>query len=261
MTGTKKIMPLAALVLVLVAATVAVKLIFFPSIKDAWFQFSARKLSQVPGGLVIVRPTHFPKSLHKGIIMTGVKGTRWMLGRNVSLQQLMAAAYNYNPARVALPPDAPTNNFDFLVTTPSKPDEHLRMAIRKKTGFLAHPETRGTDVLVLKVVDSGLPGLTVSDAGEKQNVRFENRKINFTHMPLTAITGGLEQMLNTPVVDKLGLTNFYDYSMVLNEQTQRQMRNGTMSRDAVDKILAAWGLGLQADTASVQMLVVKKADD
>ncbi len=263
MAGNKKIVLFGALVFVLVltGATVALKLIFFPSIKDAWFQLSAQKLRNVPGGLVIVRPTHFPKSLHKGVIVTGVKGVPWVLGRNTSLQQLMATAYNFNLARVVLPPDAPTNNFDFLVTTPSKHDEHLRQAVRQKIGYVAHPETRGMDVLALKIVDASLPGLTISDPSEKQNVRFENRRINLTHMPLMVITGELEQMLNTPVVDKLGLTNFYDYSMVWNEQTQRQMRNGTMTREAADKILAAWGLGLQADTASIPVLLVEKTTD
>jgi uncharacterized protein (TIGR03435 family) len=259
MTGQKFIL-LGALALVLVAA-LSSKLIFFPTVKAAWFQFSAQKLRQVPGGLVIVRPTCFPKSLHKGVIMTGVKETFWMLGRNVPLQQLMATAYDFNPARVVLPPDAPTNNFDFLVTTPSSPDEHLRLAVRKKIGYVAHPETRTVDVLALKVVDARLPGLTVSDASERQNVRFENRKINFTHMHLTALTGDLERMIQTPVVDKLGLTNFYDYSLDWNEQIQRQMRNGTLTREAADKILAGWGIGLETDTAPTQMLVVEKAAD
>ena len=68
-------------------------------------------------------------------------------------------------------------------------------------------------------------------------------------MPLMAITGELERMINTPVVDKLGLTNFYDYSLDWNEQTQRQMRNGTMTREVANKFLAAWGIGLEADTA------------
>jgi uncharacterized protein (TIGR03435 family) len=263
MAGKKKTIVLVAVVFVLVltGATVALKLIYFPSVKDAWFQLSAQKLKDVPGGLVIVRPTHFPQSFHKGVIMTGVKGTRWVLGRNVSLQQLMATACNFNPARVVLPPDAPTNHFDFLVTTPSNQDEHLRQAVRQKIGCVAHLETRTMDVLALKIVDARLPGLTVSDASEKQKVRFENRKINFTHMPLTVVTGELERMLNTPVVDTLGLTNLYDYSMVWNEQTQRQMRIGTMTRETADKILAAWGLGLQADTASITVLLVEKTTD
>ena len=96
--------------------------------------------------------------MHKGVIVTGVKGAPWVLGRNTSLQQLMATAYDFNPARVVLPPDAPTNNFDFLVTTPSKPDEHLRQAVRQKIGYVAHPETRTMDVLALKIVDASLPG-------------------------------------------------------------------------------------------------------
>jgi uncharacterized protein (TIGR03435 family) len=117
------------------------------------------------------------------------------------------------------------------------------------------------DVLALKVVDARLPGLTVSDAGERQNVRFENRKISFSHMQLMALTGDLERMIQTPVVDKLGLTNFYDYSLDWNEQTQRQMRNGTLTREVANKFLAGWGIRLEADTAPIQALVVEKAVD
>jgi uncharacterized protein (TIGR03435 family) len=257
MTRTKKIVLVIALILVLVAAA-AVKFIFFPAVQDAWFQLSTQKLRLLPAGLVIVRPTHFAKSHLKGVTETSVKGALWMLGRNATLQQLMAAANNYSATRVALPPDAPTNNFDFLVTMPSRAQEHLQLAIQKKFGWVAHPETRETDALVLKVLDTNLPGLTVSGPEEKQHVNFQNRKIIFTHMPVSVATGGLEQMLNTPVVDKTGLVDFYDYSMALDEQTQRQMRNETLTRDAANKFLGAWGLGLEPGTATIQMLVVEK---
>jgi uncharacterized protein (TIGR03435 family) len=260
MTGTKKILIAGGVILFLIAAAVAVKLIYFPAAKNEWFQLNAQKLRQVPGGLAIVRPTHFPKSLHIGIIGVNVKGARWLLGRNVSLQQLMATAYDYNTARVELPPEAPTNNFDFLVTMPAKPDEYLQEAVRKKFGYVAQPETLEADVLALKVVDETLPGLKVSDDSEKQNVVFRNRAIDFTHMRLTILSGALEQMLGTPVVDKLGLTNFYDFSMPWDEQTQRQMRSHTMTRDAASRLIAPWGIALQPASASIQMLMVKESD-
>jgi uncharacterized protein (TIGR03435 family) len=260
MTGTKKILIAGGVILFLIAVVVAVKLIYFPAAKNEWFQLNAQKLRQAPGGLVIVRPTHFPKSLHKGIIGVNTKGGRWLLGRNVSLQQLMATACDYNVARVEVPPEMPTNNFDFLVTMPAKPDEWLQAAIRKNFGYVAHPETLDADVLALKVVDENLPGLKVSDDSEKQNVVFRNRQIDFTHMRLTILSGALEQMLGAPVVDKMGLTNFYDFSMPWDEQTQRQMRNHTMTRDAASRLISPWGIALQPANAPIQMLMVQKSD-
>jgi uncharacterized protein (TIGR03435 family) len=258
MTRTKTIVLVVAVLLI--AAVVAVKMIFFPSVKDIWFQTNGQRLRQSPQGMVIVRPTHFPKSPTNGMTFANVKGKRRMAGRNVTFQQLMAMAYNYNPGRVYLPPSAPKNNFDFLVTALSAPEEHLRAAIQKKTGYTANVEARDTDVLSLKIEDPDSSGLKVSDAGEKDDVSPKNGRLYFTHQHLSVVTDGLEQMLKTPVVDKTGLTNFYDFSLAWDPQTQRQIQSGTIDADTGKKILGEWGLALEPDTASIEMLVVKKAN-
>ena len=122
MTKTKTMVLVSVLVLVLVAAVVAVKMIFFPSINDKFFQVRNNAvLRQASPGLVIVRPTHFPKPPTNGIAAEVVKGSPWIVGRNVTFQQLVAEAYNYNPGRISLPVGLPKNNFDFLVTVPKDP--------------------------------------------------------------------------------------------------------------------------------------------
>ena len=257
MTRTKTI-TLAVVAVLLIASAVAVKMIFFPSVREEWFQTSGQRLRQVPEGFVVVRPTHFPKSPTNGMAYAN-GGKRWIVGRNVTFQQLMAIAYSYNPGRIELPPTAPKNNFDFLVTAPSGPEEHLRTAIQKKTGYTASVETRDTDVLALKVKDANSPGLKVS-VGGKDDTSYKNGRLYFTHQRLTVVTEGLEQMLKTPVVDKTGLTNFYDFSLVWDGQMQRRIQSGTLDSDTGGKILAEWGLGLEPDTASIEMLVVKKAN-
>jgi uncharacterized protein (TIGR03435 family) len=259
MTRTKTI-ALVSIAVLLIAAVVTVKMIFFPSVKDTWFQTNGQKLRQVPAGIVVVRPTHFPKSPTNGRASANVKGKGWLVGRNVSFQQLMATAYSYNPGRIVLPPSAPKNNFDFLVTALSEPNEHLQLAIRKKTGYTASVETRDTDVLALKVEDANSPGLKVSGDGEKEDGSVKNGRLYFTHMKLNVVTDGMESMLKTPVVDKTGLTNFYDFSLAWDPQTRRQIQNGTLDPDTGKKILDGWGLGLEPDTASIEMLVVKKVN-
>lgn len=114
-------------------------------------------------------------------------------------------------------------------------------------------------MLALKIKNGALPGLAVSDASAKPNVSFNKGKFSFTHMRPGMLTGGLEQMLKTPVVDQTDLANFYDFSLAMNLKTQRQLQNDTTARDAVEKILAGWGLGLEPDNQSVEMLVVKSA--
>jgi uncharacterized protein (TIGR03435 family) len=261
MNRTTKIILTSAAAVLLIAAAVAVKLAFFPSVNDAWFQINQQKLRRVPKNLVVVRPTHFPdspaKSSPPGMTQVRVNQAWWMVGRNVSLQQLMAAAYSYNPGRIALPPNAPKHNFDFLVTVPTSPQERLQAAIKRKLGYTAQKEMRDTDVLALKVQDPNSPGLTVS-SGTRGGVSQKNGRLYFTHQRLTVVTDGLEGMLKTPVVDETGLTNFYDFSLVWDPQTAKQIQSGTLDSETGKKILAEWGLGLEPDTASIEMLVVKK---
>jgi uncharacterized protein (TIGR03435 family) len=261
MTKTKTMVLGSVLVLVLMAAVVAVKMIFFPSVNDKFFQINSARLQHVPPGLAVVRPTHFPDSPKKssppGMMQTSVKGTTWMVGRNVTFQQLIATAYSYNPGRIALPSDAPKGNFDFLVTVPKDPQARLQSAIRRKLGYAAQVETRDTDVLALKVEDPNSPGLKVSTAAQG-NISPRNGRLYLTHMRLSNLGSLLEQILKLPVVDKTGLTNFYDFSLIWDAHTAQQIQNGTLDNETGRKILAEWGLGLEPDTASIEMLVVKK---
>ena len=120
-------------------------------------------------------------------------------------------------------------------------------------------ETRDADVLALKVEDPNSPGLKIADAGEKENVMPKNGRLYFTHMRLNVVTDGMERMFKTPMVDNTGLTNFYDFSLVWDPQTQRQISSGTLDPETGKEILDEWGLGLGPSTASIEMLVVKKA--
>ena len=217
MSRTSKILLACAAALVVVGA-VAVKWIFFPSIKETYFTMNDRSLQQAPAGLVVVRPTHFAKSPRTGIMSASatVSGKRiWrIMGRDVTFKELMAVAYGQSQGRVTLPPGAPPGNFDFLVTVPDSQLPRLQTAIRKKLGYVAQQEIREADVLAMKIKDASLPGLTVSAAGTKPNADFKNGKLFFSHMRLQVVTGGLEQMLKSPVVDKTDLTNLYDFSTI-----------------------------------------------
>jgi len=250
------------LVLVLVAAVIAVKMIFFPSVSDKYFQTNAARLRQAPANVVIVRPTHFANSAKKSSPQNqfgnaSIKGAQWMVGINVTFQNLIATAYSYNPGRVALPPNPPKDSYDFLVTVPKDPQARLQTAIRRKLGYTAQVETIDTPVFALKVEDPNSPGLKVSTA-RSDSLAEKNGRLYFTHQRLTTITDGLEGLVKMPVVDKTGLTNYYDFSLVWDTQTAQQIQNGTLDQATGQKILAEWGLGLEPDTASLEMLVVKK---
>lgn len=256
-----------AVALALIIA-IAVKLIFFPTVKDVYFQMTQTSLKRVPAGIVVIRPTHFATSANrKGVIYAQTRGAQGsgdgvmrIMGRNVSLSAIIAAAWSEPKARIQLPLGAPTNNFDFLVTVAKDPQEHLKAAIRSKFGYTAQKESQDTDVLALKIENPNLPGLTVSGPDEKQDGGVTNGRLYLTHMSLKILLQPFEQMLGTPVVDETGLTNSYNFSLEWNPHVQASFRKASTARPALDKILTAWGLGLESDTAPVEMLVVKKAE-
>lgn len=168
---TKSIVLIIALVFV-VALAVAIRMIYYPSVKDAYFAMDQRSLEQAPGGLVVIRPTHFSLSVfRRGVVYTRDgktgNGASRLMGRDVSLRDIIAVAWQEDIARVVMPAGAPTNNFDFIVTV-GEPKKQLQKAIRSTFGYTADRETRETEVLAMKVEDPALPGLTVSADGEKE---------------------------------------------------------------------------------------------
>jgi uncharacterized protein (TIGR03435 family) len=246
------------LTLMLVAAAVAVKMIFFPPVDDKFFQVrNSAVLQHAPPGLVIVRPTHFPKPPTNGMTSASVKGALWMVGRNMAFQNLMAVAYGTDLGHIVLPPNPPQGNFDFLVTVSNDPEARLQAAIKKKLGYTAQKETRDTDVFALKVADPNSPGLKVSTATQ-QDISPKDGRMFLTHLQMTTLANLLGGVLKVPVVDKTALTNFYDFSLVWDPPTQQKIEGGTLDKETGGKILAEWGLGLEPDTASIEMLVVKK---
>lgn len=258
----KKTIILIMAVLGVLAVAVAIKLFYFPSAKDAYFAMDQRSLRQVPSGLVVIRPTHFSLSVfRRGVVSVPAGGNHGgsarIMGRDVSLRDIIAVAWQEDAGRVLMPAGAPTNNFDFIVTV-SEPRKQLQKAIRKTFGYTVDKETMETDVLALKVEDPALPGMAVSSDGEKENVHFKAGRLYVTHMRLKELTGGFEQILKTPVVDETGLTNCYDFSLAWNTEFLRQLEREESARPAVDKLLSDWGLGLEPDTASLPMLVVKR---
>ncbi|HUC86587.1 MAG TPA: TIGR03435 family protein [Candidatus Acidoferrales bacterium] len=261
MTATKSKLAAGALALALIAAAVAVKMVFYPSVKDEYFTLNQRSLRDVPFGLVVLRPTHFPKSARTGVMWGSEprpgKPVRRVMGRNVSLQELFATAYGKNADRVLLPPDAPKTNFDFLVTAAGDQQQRLQTAIRRRLGLVAKTEMREAEVLALTVNDPNLPRLTVSDAKAGQKVDFNNGKLQFTHIGIQDLMRGLEQVLKVPVVDKTSLTNYYDFSVAWGPQMQRQLQNDATATAAVKKILDDLGLALESDHDQTEMLVVK----
>ena len=259
MAWTKtKTMVVGVVILAAITLAMVVKWRFFPSIKDEYFKSDYRQFQKVPGNLLVIRPTHFSLP-SKGTFFSSYtrspsgQNVVRLMGRNVPLEQVIAMAYQCSLSRIVPPPTKPKGNFDFLVTMPDPSQERFRAAIQKKLGYTAHWEMRDTDVLLLETRTPDTPGLKVSTA-EKGNISFKNGKYEFTHMRLETITGFLEYTLKQPMLDRTGLTNFYDFSVELGWSGP-----GGPDQKTTEKILDGLGLKLEPGNESMQMLVVEKA--
>lgn len=249
---------LAGVALVAVAAAAVVIANPFASVKDSYFYPDTDRLHTVPANLVIVRPTHFPHEDAKIRHYHVDDSLARTVGRNASFRDMMAEAYDCPPAKIVLPPDAPTGGFDFLVTTDKNVRDHLRAAIKKNLNYTAQRETQDTDAWVLTVNDPSLPGMTVSDENEKDGYALKDGQVRILHQQMSDMAQGLAQGLGKPVLDATGLTNYYDYSVVWNDQIQKGMDKGTWSLPGARKVLATLGLGLEATNAPIDMYVVSR---
>jgi len=249
--------------LLIVAVAIAVKLWFFPAVKDDYFAFDLRGLRSARPGLIVVRPTHFPFLKRKGILRAEAPSSTdhhlWLMGRNVPLRDVMAAGYNFDPVRIVMPPNTFTGRFDYLMTGTAKQSAEFQAMIRRKLGYVAEKKSGNTDVLALKIANPALPGLTISRANEIPGIHLQKEKLHFSQIRLQTLIEIFGPFLELPAVDKTD-TNRYTFTIDWNSKTDQSYEEGTMTRAQVEQILGTLGLKFEPDTAPMEMLVVKKAD-
>ena len=252
--------------LLTVAVVAVVKMLFFPSIKDAYFAMDDRSLQHVPAGMIVVRPTHFAFLRQKGILRVaaphGTNNDLWVMGRNVPLRDVMAVGYDWDQSRIVLPPDTSTRRFDFLMTGTSNQLTRFQTTIRSKLGYSGEVESMDADVLALKIANPALPGLTISGADEKRGVNFNTRKekLYFRKLPLSVLINVFGRFFETPIVDKTGQTNLYSFTIDWDSKTGQSFEERTMTHEKVEQIIGVLGLKLEPDKSQQKMLVVKKAN-
>lgn len=247
MNRPKRIAMVSALVL-LIAAAFVIKAIFFPSMKDAYFAMNDQSLLQAPANIVVVRATHYSflrrnSGINEAWLPNHQKEWRSM-GRNVSLRRMISEAYDQDPLRVVLPADAPTNNFDFLLTVPTNQEAQLQASIRETLGFTAHKETRVTNILALEIKSPDLPGLKIS-VSSNSSIPWGR----LVHYRVGFVAWQLGRRLEQPVNNETGLTNYYDFDWDFTPH----------DRATLDKMLAHLGLGLESKIEPVEVLVVEKS--
>ncbi len=208
---------------------------------------------------LMVRTTRFPNKLgHARWSFWGERSETSpveAIGLNTSFESLIGAAYCFGTTRTIFPPELPHTNFDFLATLPNLPAKKLQAEVEKVTGFVAHPEMRETDVLLLKVKNTNAPGLRPGTVGRSGGVNggYYYRE---TNQPISSFRAYLESnILKKPVIDETGLTNQYD----LNLEWGPMEWGGINDRRLEQAMIEQLGLELVPARQRIEMLVVELA--
>ena len=255
-TKTKTFVALG--LLLALGAGYVVKAAYFPDVDDRLFQLDYNRLQKAPRNIFVVRPTQHGESKRTGFMTGSVHSDEGKykpryVGRNVTVRQMLAAAYLCQESRMVFPDSMPTNRYDVLNTLETEPAEHFQKKIKSKFGYTASWQNRDTDILLLKVAVPDSPGLRAS-TNDQSNSKLVSGRLCFTHMPVGQISWMVERALNKPVLDRTGLTGFYDYSLPWGWP-----RLNGLDPDKVHDALTSLGLKLEDDNESMQMMVVEKA--
>jgi uncharacterized protein (TIGR03435 family) len=251
----------AAALLAISTATVAVKTIYFPAIKDVYFQPNYSHLQSLPRGLFVLRPTHFNTPTNgldysaEDSSPSGEHVTLFM-GRHRSFEQVINKAYGGSPAYTVYPADLPKGNFDYLCTIlDSRAGEHLQTAIKRKLGYTASWQQRDTDVFLLQVKTADPPSLKASNPANRPSVRPNSRdQLIFQNWPSSGLAYEIERTANVPVVDKTGLAGTFDFTL---DCSQADLAGRDWN--TVNRALGELGLELVPTNMPMNVLVVEKA--
>jgi uncharacterized protein (TIGR03435 family) len=249
----------ASVLLAAETATVTVKEIQHRRTQDWQLgAMSTQTLLRAPRETVILPTKSAQRSPQNG---TG--GMTWMgdgraLGINRPVKSILQMAYGAGSLyRLVLNTDLPAEKYDFLSNLPTGSREALQLALKKKFGVVGRFETRDTDVLLLKVKRSPAPGLrpsTSSDVGGSSG----GGQISITGQSLSLnLVPNLEEIFETPVIDRTGLTGRYDAKL-----KWREPRSGHPNLDELKQaLLDQLGLELVPSREPIEVLVVERAKD
>jgi uncharacterized protein (TIGR03435 family) len=128
-----------------------------------------------------------------------------------------------------------------------------------------HTETREMEVLAL-VAGKTAPKLEASKDDEKTAfIPGERGQIIFQKMPIAGLVNTMANILHTPVVDRTGLTGFFNFKLDPNQFAVQDGTDGTASQDSRgDLIITAvreqLGFRLEKQRASLEITIIDHAE-
>ena len=208
--------------------------------------------------ILLIRSTQYPNR-GSGIWTTSGKGV-WV---NADIIDLINFAYNFSKVRTVFPEGLPREGYDYLNTLSGNAQHtKFREEIKKRFGLIAHPESRDTDVMLLKVKDSVRLQSHLTKGGEKSNYGTGEGGIQkriFRNVELSAITGLLENQCGKPALDQTDSKEKYDFDI---QWTQKNWLSTEARRSDLQQVLRdqldQFGLELVPGREPIEMLVVER---
>jgi uncharacterized protein (TIGR03435 family) len=210
--------------------------------------------------VLLVQPTHFSHTNGGAIWQSIPKGsTVRAIGRNTPFDSLLTAAYDFSSTRMIPPDYLPLTNFDFMATLPDCPRKAFQDEIEKEVGFVAHPEMREMNVLLLKVKNADAPGLIPGVAtNHSSRWNWGGNLYHVTNMPISDLREFLESTIfHQPVLDQTGLTNKYDIILDWEGAHYPDIMLGSLREVLLEQL----GLELVPARERIEMLVIEPAKD
>ncbi len=178
------------------------------------------------------------------------------------LKEIIQIAYGKDKLRTLTSTELPTTKYDFFAKLPGKnPVAPTRWAdafqqkIKNQFGLVGEFELKVTPVLVLKLKPENIRKLEQSHA-MPNGIAFTEQSGQFFcfEQPISTLDNFLERYFKTPIVDRTGLTNNYDYKITWDEPVPDKPNPAGLKQALLDQL----GLELVSTNEPIEMLVIKK---
>ena len=180
-----------------------------------------------------------------------------VLARNISFAELMATAFDVDGYKLVLPSGAPAGGFDLLMTGPNATRRRLQAVIKSQLGYVAHFESRPTNVLLLTLRQAGAPGLQPSKATTRgSRTMWAGSSTSSSNAPISTLVGWLQSYFDPPIIDRSGLTGNFDFSLNLGTSLSDANRHN-QTEGITSNLTEQLGLSLLPGIEPLDLLVVE----
>jgi uncharacterized protein (TIGR03435 family) len=178
-----------------------------------------------------------------------------VLAADITFTELMATAFDVDPYKLVLPAGAPAGGFDLLMTGPDATRKRLQAEIKSQLGYVAHLESRPTNVLLLTLQQAGAPGLQPSKATNRMSsVGGVGGATRFNNVSISSLVRYVQNYFDPPIFDRSGLTGTYDFSLSMGTMgTNATMRTNAIMQSLTEQL----GLALTPGLEPLDLLVVE----